>query len=237
MYKFKPTARILSLALWSVFLLLGHGTARANTYVYYVTAESLLNSISIADPSFNHSGYFAIFLQPQNIVFSNLTGEAPDLSTDWVTQTNPPLVNDALGLSGDWLMFSRDFGNNTDVNLLSRYNPIVGQSYAGCGPEPYNFDNTCVPGPPPSELPDPITGLLPETTMFRFSFDSPTDPGRPVFNGWAASLTELTSPGGSLKADLTVNFTTSAVPEPGTFLLLASGILIAGARRLRRYRN
>ncbi|HWT83829.1 MAG TPA: hypothetical protein VN648_34175, partial [Candidatus Methylomirabilis sp.] len=99
-------------------ILLGTGSARANTYLFSVSASQLLTALA-SDPDESTSGYFAIFVQPSQVTqsysYTNVTAPNPPPGAEaWNATT---ITDPSLG-TGTFAQFEQG-QTQTQIMLLS----------------------------------------------------------------------------------------------------------------------
>jgi hypothetical protein len=226
--------------------------ARANTYLFSFTATDVLNALHSTEGNtvFNESAYFAIFVQPSpasvssyayNGVFSGPNTGNPDA---WQVNTITDPSNPNLGYSSSnscisnctWVQYSKQDGQ-TSVMVLSQADPANGNNgdiflnaaYHDNVPAPYGW------GLATATITSVINGTNANPT-FTFGITTSLDLTGPItLLGYASELrstssgTFTTGPFGTKEHDgiaFTLTETPSAVPEPGSSMLVAGGFAL-----------
>jgi len=199
--------------------------AHANTYLFSVTASSLISALTISDSDESTSAYFAVMLQPsslsQSYSYGAITAPSTPLPAEtWDTGT---ITDFSLG-SGTFVRFSKAQSQTTVAVLSGETATNFAFDFQGT---PYNDNLTWPLGW--GTVSGTIQDQLPNTDTFKFLVTTNQNLGSTAtvtgkaFSVWDNAGTYKTN----IDIPITVTATvTSQSPEPETWGLLGSGVLL-----------
>lgn len=218
-------------------LVLGAPSARANTYLFSVTGGEILSAMAATTEfpdNITSSGYFAIFLQPYEIGTFTYGSETAPITGAPATAWEASTITDYANLGdGTWARFSKQ-QNQAQVAILSNADPGSGNIWLNYT----HYDNATWPIAWGSTT-GQIVEILSESATFQFTINTTGTLSGTYFLLGNATSVFSTSPlsVASPKTEPNITFlmevTPSYIPEPSTWLVALSGLVLLALRVAR----